>query len=294
MKISINYFIFLSICFSCSSLFAQDCDVQSKLQFELQIEQTSIGCMDPIFYTLKLNNISNEDVSIIEPWDEFLKPFLEIKLINDTMWVPLKYSNKEPMGFTIPPHENFDIRHKIILSSNTGIAKNSVWAPFLTKLELENYCLNRCFQIRAVYYPCKEIKIISNETTFKIVGYKNEEDKEAADWLKELEFPGFLYEPLIMSSQMWGMYSMKNKRTQKDAENFLKEFPNSKFTPWVKLHLAYFHKVGITEGFKTNTPRIEEAKVIVAELEKIKDEHFQIELKKFKDSLLPVEEEGGN
>jgi hypothetical protein len=144
----------------------------------------------------------------------------------------------------------------IELLGNDSISTEFYSIPISAQLIGQSYRYNPLpagkYKIRAVYYPFDRSNhknaVYSNEFSFSIADYQGE-DKEAYEWLLTLPFPHFIYETAYCGFEKWGFISsLLISRNNEYAEELLRKFPDSKFSGWAKLHLAYCYRFGIVTG----------------------------------------------
>lgn len=215
--------------------------------FELTVLNVHIGELDPIHYTLTLENTSREDHPIKEPWNRFIKPQLEMRHEGDSSWIQLENSALEPFAILRPPVRGYIHTTVSVLPSMARLDKSFLWSPFFQFSRLSDYSKSEIFYLRAVTYPCEKEPLISNEVQITFKDDEIESESKAIAWLKTKKIPGFFYEITVTGSSLWGFYAFEDKNTKANCEEFIEKFPASRYTDWVKLHLALFYYSGLAD-----------------------------------------------
>lgn len=278
MKNIITVFVYSILVFCCNVAFSQVCK-QQYLTLELSIDQQQLNLLEPIEYSIKLINHSNKNMVITEPWSAYVKPELEYRNNLDTNWVNLIYSNRANFSPIIPWETDFNIQDEIILPANDSMEKKFIWAFFINRKEQIKINNIKEFSLRVSIHPCdnkNKSTVFSNEVKVNFVLDKDNKNRMAYDFLMKKETPGFIYEPIIFGPFGWGVFSFRNKNTKKDLEELIRIFPNSRFTKWAKLQLAFFYYSGYGNPEKNIfQPDYEKVKSLLTELKDVDSEYIQ-------------------
>lgn len=263
-----------------------------KLKLTLEIGSECFPYLEPLYYSILLANESKNEIETLSPYSRIVQPKVEIKVKNKNYWFFLKDSDRSKFGSGIPAHEAHLFKlHPITLETNQVMTKKYSWASSNYYSEISEYIdKNKKVQIRTFFKKNKTDSIFSNIVELKIKKYKGQ-NKKAEKWLQELKAPDFFYEFFLFKHIGIRQRKMTDFEIKDKTDRFIKNFPNSIFTPWIKLNLAYWHSQGFFDykygkGY-IRKPDIEQALTILEELASFPNIEFQKERKLLWDSLQP-------
>jgi hypothetical protein len=271
-----KYFTYLIVLLSFNLNAQNKCDYDS-IQFILEIPKDTILTLEPFHYTTIVINQSFFTKNIVPLVDSEHYPIIEYQTENDTLWQRLEGSE---IGIDLVNgygNRDYDLldRPRVYLPKKEYIIE-AVWIdiPFRhscymldNRLDDEFYQLDNIFskpgqyKIRLIASNasifCKK-RIVSNEASFYIKE-RTGIDKAAKDWLvKNTLHPAVVYESLLKGNERYfGKYTVsawmvEGENIQEKLEAFIELFPNSSFSPWVRLHLAKLYFRGFTPYIDNN------------------------------------------
>lgn len=272
---------------------------------QLELLEDTIGVIDILRYKVTFTNEATTSKEFMQPWGEFFEwPLIELRYETDSIWKELPLSNYGAVprhfgtikcGVDIQEEEAPVFRTKYIsLKGGAQLSKTFRWAeftflgtdPYFIHIDKDlfknNFSRVGKYFVRASIKECTSPKtaLQSKEVVLYVLPYEGT-DEAAKNWLsKELYFPSLIFSPGIGGpdgSFYAALQGMEDTKKFYDYETiflrFIQLFPNSSFTPWVQLCLAYWYylpiKIIIDADGKTTyekryaPPRTKEMRVLI-------------------------------
>ena len=283
MKINLVSFIVFLILFT---FLAKKSLAQKGIEFTLKLSKNEIGLLDPICYEIVIKNTKRKDVKVNRPWmsNGTKKIHLMYKAVDSLEWKHMVTSYGDTEGITVGKNKD-----NIIIEAKNSISHEFGCLPYYVPTNYYLFEEGNTYDIRAVYTnPIKRKKeIYSNISRMKVVPYTGIEEK-AKNWLIEKsDIPPFMY---LLVYDNWGIGNFEKRRQiYSTSKRFIKLFPDTEFTPWVKLYLSYLVGIGYDAKGDELVPDIKKARELLNSIEKGSDIFFNEGIKKVENFLLDYE-----
>lgn len=274
---------------------------------QLELLEDTIGVIDILRYKVTFTNEATTSKEFMQPWGALFEwPLIELRYETDSVWkelplsnygaVPLEFSRIECGFGELPARKEPPVFRSNYISLKGGeqLSKTFSWAEFTflgtdplfihidKDLFKNNFSSVGKYFVRASIKECSSPKIAlqSKEVVLYVLPYEGT-DEAAKNWLsKELYFPALIFSPGIGrpgGSFYNALEGMEDTKKFYDYETiflrFIQLFPDSSFTPWVQLCLAYWYnypyKIIINADGKTTyerrhgPPRTKEMRVLI-------------------------------
>ena len=234
---------------------------KERLSFDAQLARDTIGLLEPIVLSVKLESITDKSVKLIYPWDLGLT--IDIRFSGQEEWYSV-YDEPDIDSDQQPGIERY--QDKVFFKKTLKLiplTEKISWIPGEPDGRFPSP--DRCFvegeyDIRVRYYPsgywnnksrALREPFFEVARVFRVEPYSKAEDIEAYNWLLGLDYPNFLFHE-------WMYYRTAEEQGEK-ARELLSLFPNSSFSPYAHFVIAKtLIQQSVNQGSSYDIPICEE------------------------------------